>query len=358
MDQMKAIKTLKVRIKDKHAPPLREWARSVNFVWNYVNELSSRSIRERGRFLSAFDMHPYTKGAGKELGLHSQTLQGIAEEYVIRRKQFKKRQLKWRMSGGAKRSLGWVPFKVGAASFKNGQVVFNKEHFKIWDSYGLSQYQFRSGSFNEDSRGRWYFNVVVEVARVLSPGQDELGIDLGLKDTATCSDGEKLQAGRFYRALEDKLAIAQRAGKKARVRALHAKIANQRKDALHKFVRKLVQRCGLIVVGDVNSLKLAKTKMAKSVMDASWGQLKMMLGYKCDHAGIMFKVVNERNTTQTCSSCKQLPASRPRSITGLGLREWTCCGCGVTHDRDVNAAKNILALGHERPFVGIPFLTA
>jgi putative transposase len=94
MNQMKALKPLKARIKDKHAPLLREWARSVNFVWNYVNELSSRSIRERGRFLSAFDMHPYTKGAGKYLGLHSQTIQGIAEEYVISRKQFKKRQLK------------------------------------------------------------------------------------------------------------------------------------------------------------------------------------------------------------------------------------------------------------------------
>jgi IS605 OrfB family transposase len=354
MNQMKAVKTLKVRIKDKHAPLLREWARSVNFVWNYVNELSSRSIRERGCFLSAFDMHPYTKGAGKELGLHSQTLQGIAEEYVIRRKQFKKRQLKWRKSGGANRSLGWVPFKVGAASFRSGQVVFNKQPFKIWDSYGLSQYQFRSGSFNENARGHWYFNVVVEVDRQLSPGQDEIGVDLGLKDTATCSDGDKLEAGRFYHNLEDKLATAQRAGKKARVRAIHAKIANQRKDALHKFVRKLVQRCGLIVVGDVSSLKLAKTNMAKSVMDASWGQLKMMLGYKCDHAGVIFKVVNERNTTQTCSSCKQLPASRPRGIAGLGLREWTCSGCGVTHDRDVNAAKNILALGHERPVVGNP----
>ncbi|MDF2489556.1 MAG: transposase, orfB, partial [Pseudomonas sp.] len=96
MSEMKATKTLKIRVRDKHAAQLREASRAVNLVWNYVNELSSRSIRERGRFLSAFDMHPYTKGAGKELGLHSQTIQGVTEEYVIRRKQFKKRQLRWR----------------------------------------------------------------------------------------------------------------------------------------------------------------------------------------------------------------------------------------------------------------------
>ena len=80
---MKNIKTLKVRVRDKHKALLNSMARHVNFVWNYVNELSHRSIKERGVFLSAYDMHPYTKGAGKDLGLHSQTLQCIASEYVF-----------------------------------------------------------------------------------------------------------------------------------------------------------------------------------------------------------------------------------------------------------------------------------
>ncbi|MDY0414675.1 MAG: transposase, partial [Pseudomonas sp.] len=100
-------------------------ARSVNFVWNFVNELSQRSIKERGVFLSAYDMHPYTKGAGKELDLHSQTLQCIAGEYVTRRKQFKKARLNWRKSGGVRRSLGWIPVNTGAAQWKNGQVYHN-----------------------------------------------------------------------------------------------------------------------------------------------------------------------------------------------------------------------------------------
>ena len=349
----KQAKTLKVRVRDRHCALLNSMAKSVNFAWNYVNELSQRSIKERGVFLSAYDIQKYTNGAGKDLGLHSQTVQRVAVEYVTRRKQFKKARLNWRRSGGVRRSLGWIPVNTGAAQWKNGQVYHNGHYFKVWDSYGLSQYKFRSASFNEDARGRWYFNVVVDVEVEPTKGQDRIGIDLGLTDTATCSDGTKLEAGRFYRGLEEKLAIAQRARNKTQVKTIHAKIANRRKDALHKFSRTLVNRCGEIYVGNVSSLKLVKTKMAKSVLDAGWGQLKTLLDYKCAHAGIVFKEVNEAYTTQTCSNCGTLPESRPKGIAGLGIREWTC-ECGVTHDRDVNAAKNILAVGHGRLVVGIP----
>ena len=74
-------------------------------------------------------------------------------------------------------------------------------------------------------------------------------------------------------------------------------------------------------------------------------------------AGVMYEEVNESNTTQTCSSCGEKPPSRPKGIAGLGIREWICSDCGTVHDRDVNAAKNILALGHERLAVGIPVLS-
>ncbi len=163
-------------------------ARSINFVWNYINELSTRSIKERGQFLSAYDLHPYTKGAGKELGLHSQTLQCVAGEYVTRRKQFKKAKLNWRKSVGVRRSLGWIPVNTGQAKWKNGQVFHNGIYFSVWDSFGLDQYTFRSASFNEDARGRWYFNVVVSVEAETSEGTGSIGIDLGCKESATDSN--------------------------------------------------------------------------------------------------------------------------------------------------------------------------
>lgn len=350
---MKRIKTLKVRVKDKHAPQLRRMAKSVNFVWNYINELSYRSIRERGVFLSAYDINPYTKGAGEDLGLHSQTLQCISAEYSTRRKQFNKARLRWRKSGGTRMSLGWIPIGAQGSKWKSGQVFHNGRYFKVWDSYGLSGYKFRSASFNEDARGRWYFNVAVDVEVKFSQGQGAVGVDLGIKDVATCSDGDKLENGRFYRSMEDKLAKAQISRNKKRVRAIHAKIKNRRKDTLHKFSRKLVDRYGEIVVGDVSSQKLARTKMAKSVLDAGWGQLKTMLEYKCDHAGIVFNEVRENYTTRTCSSCGSL--SGPQGLGGLRIRDWECMDCGAIHDRDVNAARNILSLatGHRRPDVEI-----
>ena len=84
--------------------------------------------------------------------------------------------------------------------------------------------------------------------------------------------------------------------------------------------------------------------------------LKTMLEYKSEHAGVVFEVVNEAYTSQTCSSCGCLPSERPKGIAGLGIREWQCGECGVHHDRDINAALNILAVGHDRLAVGIPVL--
>jgi IS605 OrfB family transposase len=347
------LKTLKVRVKDKHAKALGEMARSVNFTWNYINELSSRSIRERGKFLSAYDIQEYTNGAAKDLGLNGHTVQCIGAEYVTRRRQFKRDRLNWRASSGSKRSLGWIPIKAGSASWRNGQVYHNGQCFGVWDSWGLAKYTFRAASFNEDSRGRWYFNVSVEVEASPSKGSSAVGIDLGLKDCATTSTGQKLE-GRWYRELEPKLAAAQRARKKGRTRAINAKVANRRKDAIHKFTTGLVRANAAIFVGDVASAKLVKTRMAKSTLDAGWSSLKTMLEYKSHQAGVVFEVVNEAYSTRTCSCCGVIPDSGPKGMGALRIREWTCTDCGAEHDRDVNAARNILAAGHCRLAGGIP----
>jgi len=341
---MSATKTLKFRVKDKHAKQLARMAVSVNQVWNYVNDLSHTAIQREGRFFSAYDLQKYTSGCGKELGLHSQTPQMVGAEYATRRKQFKKSKLRWRKSFGSKRSLGWVPVNKQSLKYVNGQVRHNGTHFSFWDSYGLGDYEMCSGSFNEDARGRWYFNVVVKVDAALSTGVNSVGIDLGCKTAATDSNGHVV-VGREYRRLEAKLGIAQRARNRKQVKTIHAKIKNRRADALHKYSRKLVDENAAIFVGNVSSLGLAKTKMAKSVLDAGWGQLKTMLEYKCDHAGIVFGEVNEAYTTQACSCCGCISASSPKGRAGLGIREWTCDECGSTHDRDVNAAKNILRIG-------------
>ena len=352
------MKTLKLRIKDQHCKVLNQMASEVNYVWNYVNDLCFKNLQRKQQFLSAYDIAKYTKGTSKECHLHSQTVQAVTEEFVIRRKQFKKAKLKWRVSNkkSARRSLGWIPFKKVAVKYANGYVQYGKYQFKLWDSYGLSKYQIKTGSFVEDSRGRWYVCLVVDnVPQIKSHGKTSIGIDLGLKDLATCSDGVKLKAPKIYRQYEQKLGIAQRAKNKKRVKAIHAKIKYIRQNMLHQFSHKLVTKHAAIFVGNVNAKALAQTKLAKSVLDAGWSMFRIMLKYKCENAGVWFEEVNEAYTTQTCSCCGSRYSS-PKGRAGLGIREWQCMECGILHDRDINSALNILALGHERLGGGISVL--
>lgn len=341
----RVMKTLRLRVKDKHAPLLLKMARDVNQVWNFANETSARAIRDKRKWLSGYDLQKLTTGYslcdGVSIGADSANV--TCSEYAKRRDQFRRSRLNWRVSNKAspKYSLGWIPFRAVNVRYKAGQIKLAGHLFSLWDSYGLDKYELRAGSFSEDSRGRWYFNVAVEVAAVRSEGVSAIGIDLGLKAAATTSDGQ-VHVGRAYRALEDKLGRAQRAGKKRQARTISAKIKNQRKDGLHKFSTKLVKENAAIFVGDVSSQKLLKTRMAKSTQDAGWTMLKTMLEYKCHQAGVIFKVVDEAYSTQTCSECGLLGG--PAGLKGLGIRRWRC-SCGVEHDRDVNAARNIARAG-------------
>lgn len=339
------LKTLKIRVKDKHAEVLRKMAKDVNQVWNFLNETSSRAIRERSKFLSGYDLQKYTAGYSKCDGvlIGSGTVGLVCVEYATRRRQVKRSRLSWRVSNQAssRRSLGWIPFKAEGIKYVNGQLRYAGHFFSLWDSYGLADYELRSGSFNQDARGRWYVNIVVQVGVKPSNGTATIGIDLGLKTAITVSDGKTLE-GRLFRAAEGRLAIAQRAGKKRQARTIHAKVKNQRKDALHKFSTALVSQSGAIFVGNVSSAKMMKTQMAKSANDAGWAAFKTMLAYKSHQAGVVFEVVNEAYSTQTCSQCGSIEG--PKGVAGLGIRRWQC-SCGVEHDRDVNAAKNIARAG-------------
>jgi IS605 OrfB family transposase len=358
------VKTLSVRVRDKHAKKLNQLAFEVNQVWNEANAQSADyswvpipGVGWIDCHTSAFDLQKEMIDFRKDRApnLPSASYQEVIAVHAKARKQFKKNKLKWRCSGGPKRALGWLPFKQGQAKWKNGQVWFAGEYFKVWDSYGLSSYHFRSGSFSQDSRGRWYFNVVVHVPIQHNRSTSAVGIDLGLKDYATCSDGVKLEASQPYRTLAGKIGKAQRAKRKKQVRNLHAKVRNQRKDSIHKFTNKITSTHAVIVVGDVSSAKLVKTKMAKSVLDAGWSMLKLQLKYKALGQSAEFIEVNEAYSTQTCSCCGVIPDSSPKGRAGLEVRQWRCSDCGTEHDRDVNAAINILhaGLGCQAPLDGI-----
>jgi IS605 OrfB family transposase len=148
--------------------------------------------------------------------------------------------------------------------------------------------------------------------------RDTIGLDLGLKRTVATSDGEKLEAGLFYREIEQKIAQAQRRGHKRHAKRLHWQAARRRRDALHKFSRKMVNHYHTIVVGDVSNTKLVKTRMAKAVLDSSWGLLKAQISYNGSQAGRCVIIVSERNTTRACSNCGALTG--PKGLDMVDVR--------------------------------------
>jgi IS605 OrfB family transposase len=343
--------TYKYRLKrSRSARSLRQFAWAVNQVWNFCTA-SQRKAQEiyrlgsRSKWPSQYTLQGLAKGTSKELGVHAQTVQGACECFARSRDQHKKCP-KFRRSSGSKRSLGWVPFQEQSRQITPSSVTYLGRTYRF---FGAKRRPLpanaKGGCFVEDSSGKWYVCFQVEVGN-LPTGTGQVGIDLGLKTLATPSDGEKISNPTYFRKSQEKLAIAQRAGNKKRTKAIHAKMANQRKDYLHKVSNKLASANKLIVVGNVSASKLAKTSMAKSVLDAGWSTLRGFLAYKASRHQATFIEVNEAFTTQTCSACGDRSSEgRPKGIAGLGIREWRCSACGVTHDRDRNAALNILNLG-------------
>ena len=330
--------TLQYRIKDETSGKhLQKMGYSVNFCWNFCNQSNMERWSKFRKTFSNYDLHKLTAGCGKDLGLHSQTLQAVCDEYAKAGKQFKKVKLNWR---SRKRSLGWIPFKASGVKIQGETITYGGRDFKFWLSRPISG-KVHFGSFAQDSKGHWFVNLVIESKPETRPKTGKkCGIDLGLKTLATLSDGVELSRENLTRKFENQLAIAQRAGKEKRVTAIHCKIKNKRKNWNHKATTRLVREYDRIVVGNVSSKKLMKTRMAKSVVDAGWSDFKLMLVYKSIGVGVEVKEVNESWTTVTCSDCNE--RTGPKGQAGLSVREWVCSGCGSVHLRDVNAARNIL----------------
>lgn len=206
----------------------------------------------------------------------------------------------------------------------------------------------------KDAAGRYFASFVVDVAQHPLPETDsEVGIDLGLSTFAVLSNGTTISSPKFLRRAERKLRKAQqnlsrkqkgsnnRAKARLRVARAHAKVRDARTDWAHKHSAMIVRDNQAVYVEDLCVVGLARTRLAKSVHDAGWGLFLRMLEDKATRYGRTFhKVDRFYPSSQVCSTCGALDGPKP-----LSIREWACKGCGAVHDRDLNAAKNILAAG-------------
>jgi putative transposase len=330
---------------------LSRQARACNFVWNFCNETQQHALKWNKRWPSGFDLNRLTAGSSRELALHSRTINAVCEQYAKSRRQRNRPFLRWR----GRRSLGWVPLKGCDIKREGNAFRFAGNTFRVFHSRPLPDGKIKDGTnFSCDARGHWFLNIVVEVAGAEAwPVRSGIGIDLGLKDFAALSTGEKIENPRHLRQLADKLATAQRARKRRQATNLHARITNARRDFHHKLSTRIVREFDYIAVGNVNAAGLAKTSLAKSVLDAGWSAFRGMLRYKATAHGAWYEEVNESFSTRDCSFCAG--KTGPKGIADLGIRSWICSECGISHDRDTNSAQNILfRSGHRTPVEGIP----
>jgi putative transposase len=204
--------------------------------------------------------------------------------------------------------------------------------------------------------GRWYVTLTIDTAdpQPLPAAGHAAGVDLGVKDFAATSDGEKIANPRHLERKARNLAryqrrmarcrkgSANRAKARAKVARAHRKVRNARADFLHRTGTRLVRSADVIVIEDLNVSGLVRNRsLARVISDCGWGEFRRQLEYKCQHAGRELVVIDRwYPSSKTCSACGHLLAE-----LSLSTRRWICPACRARHDRDINAAKNILAAG-------------
>lgn len=248
-----------------------------------------------------------------------------------------------------------------AFRFRDGELYLAKtlQPLKFvwsWDDVAPTTLNPTTVTVSRDADGMWHVSFAVDTVlpEPLEAGGEHVGIDLGIKDFAVTSDGERLANPRHLAAKQRNLARYER--RKARkqrdsanrkkaarkVAAAHGKVRRARQDFLHKASTELVRRYDLIVVEDLNVSGMTRNHtLAQHVGDCGWSTFRAMLAYKTLQWGRRLVVIDRWfPSSKTCSACGHLLAR-----LSLSTRHWTCRACGTRHDRDVNAAKNILAEG-------------
>lgn len=245
----------------------------------------------------------------------------------------------------------------------NIEVSFDGNKIKLpklkWVKTKVSQAfieKIKSATISQTPSGKYFVSILVDCEiKTLDPVENKIGIDLGIKDLVITSDGEKFQNPKALQKYQDKLAREQKKlskkkpGSKNRnkqrieVAKVYEKIANIRKDNLHKISHKLTNENQVIVSENLQVSNMVKNhNLAKSISDCGWYELTRQLQYKAEWYGRMYlKVDTFYPSSQTCNCCGYVNPE----IKNLSIRRWECPECHIVHDRDINAAKNILNEG-------------
>lgn len=171
------------------AKQLSDHARACNQVWNFCNDIQKHALKWNKKWPSGFDLSNLCAGSSKELKLHSQTVEAICETCAARRSEKRRPYLRYR----GKRHTGWIPFKAFGIKLKRNSFAYGGKLYKVWMSRPLpNDARIRTGSFSQYAAGHWYINLTLNMPQPpILPATRAIGIDLGLKDLATFSDGTR-----------------------------------------------------------------------------------------------------------------------------------------------------------------------
>jgi putative transposase len=257
-----------------------------------------------------------------------------------------------------KRSRASAKYTRSAFRFRDGELTLAKMDRPLdirWSRPLPEGAQPSTVTVSRDQAGRWFVSLLVEeTIAPLPPVANEVGVDVGLTSLVTLSTGEKITNPRHERRDRQRLAKAQRDlarkqkgsknREKARVKVarIHARTADRRRDHLHQLTTRLVRENQTVVVEDLQVRGMTGNHTpARAISDAAWAELRRMLDYKTAWYGRKVLVVDRWfPSSKTCSAC-----GHPAGALPLAVRAWTCAACGTRHDRDINAARNILAAG-------------
>jgi putative transposase len=257
-----------------------------------------------------------------------------------------------------KRRRDAAEYTRSAFRYRDGQLTLAKMREPlaiVWSRLMPDGAHPSTVTVSRDPAGRWFVSLLIEeVVQPLAPSSGQVGVDAGLTSLVTLSTGEKVTNPRYERRDRARLARAQRnlarkrpgsanrAKARRSVARVHARIADRRRDHLHKLSTRLVRDNQTVVVENLHVRGMTGNHtLARAISDAGWSELRRQLSYKCAWYGRELLVVDRfYPSSKICSTCGHLVGT-----LALPMRSWTCQGCGTWHDRDVNAARNILAAG-------------